>query len=102
VILRVSALQPSQRCCGVLEHQVVRCWREGVHQVGMGTHHPADDEISVQSLRGSVERQATESPRRPTSVIGLVAGAGEPKSTEDNSRSWAGDLLEGSWTVLME
>ena len=105
MILRVSALRRPSKQAAVLQSvraSVVWCWREGVHRVSMGTHHPADDEISVRSPRGSVERQSTESPRRPTSVIGLVAGAGEPKSTEDSSRSRAGDPLEGSRTMLTE
>jgi len=46
--------------------------------------------------------RSTEYPRRPTSVIGLVADAGEPKSTEDSLRCCAGDPLEGSWTVPTE
>jgi len=105
VILRVSALRRPSKQAAVLQSvraSVVWCWREGVHRVSMGTHHPADDEISVRSLRGSVECQTTEFPRRPVSVIRLVAGAGEPKSTEDSSRSRAGDPLEGSRTMLME
>ena len=43
-----------------------------------------------------------ESPRRPVSVIGVVADAGEPKSTEDSSVPRTGDPIEGSLTVLTE
>ena len=110
MILRVSTLH--DRANGPLlprgpEHRsirasVVRCWREGVHRVSMGSHHPADDEISVRSPRGSGEHQMAESPRRPVSVIRVVANAGEPKSTEDSLVPRTGDPIEGSWTVLTE
>jgi len=68
----------------------------------MGTYHQADDEISVRSPRGSVVCQSMESPRRPTSVVGLMTSAGEPMSMEDNVRRRVGDPLKGSRTQLME
>ena len=74
----------------------------GVHRVSMGTYHRADDEISVRSPRGSVVCQSTESPRQPMSVTGLMTGAGEPMSMEDNLRQDVGDPLEGSRMQLME